>query len=371
MQIGDKVRFLNDVGGGTITGFQGKNIVLVQDEDGFDIPVMRDEVVVITTNEYNFERQPAPSTGGDKKANSPSLGGGRGEACTPSTAGSRGEAERKDGDRLNVTLAFVPANSRELSKTTFECYLVNDCNYYISYIYMSRENAVYQLRSQGVIEPNTKLYIEDIDHSMLNDIERVSVQLVAFKQNKPFALKQAVSTDFRIDTTKFYKLHTFRESLFFDEPALEYPIVKDDVPVRPLVISADELKRAMYEKQDNGQRTTDNGRRATDARMHSALSKPNQRPELIEVDLHAAELLDTTAGLTPADIKDYQLKVFRETMNQHLKDKGCRIVFIHGKGEGVLRQAIIQELKHSYKSCTYQDASFQQYGFGATMVIVH
>ena len=32
MKIGDKVRFLSEVGGGTVSGFQGKNIVLVEDE---------------------------------------------------------------------------------------------------------------------------------------------------------------------------------------------------------------------------------------------------------------------------------------------------------------------------------------------------
>ena len=39
MKIGDKVRFLNEVGGGKVTGFQGKDIVLVEDADGFDIPM--------------------------------------------------------------------------------------------------------------------------------------------------------------------------------------------------------------------------------------------------------------------------------------------------------------------------------------------
>ena len=39
MKIGDKVRFLSEVGGGVVTGFQGKDIVLVEDADGFDIPM--------------------------------------------------------------------------------------------------------------------------------------------------------------------------------------------------------------------------------------------------------------------------------------------------------------------------------------------
>ena len=58
MKIGDKVRFVNEVGGGIISGFQGKNneFVLVQDEDGFDIPVLRKDVVVIDTDDYNIAK---------------------------------------------------------------------------------------------------------------------------------------------------------------------------------------------------------------------------------------------------------------------------------------------------------------------------
>ena len=33
MKIGDKVRFLSEVGGGIVTGFQGKDIALVEDSD--------------------------------------------------------------------------------------------------------------------------------------------------------------------------------------------------------------------------------------------------------------------------------------------------------------------------------------------------
>lgn len=47
MKIGDKVRFLNDVGGGKITAFRPGGIVLVEDADGFDVPMPQNEVVVI------------------------------------------------------------------------------------------------------------------------------------------------------------------------------------------------------------------------------------------------------------------------------------------------------------------------------------
>ena len=58
MKIGDKVRFLSEVGGGIVTGFQGKDFVLVEDADGFDIPMPRRECVVIETDDYNMKRKP-------------------------------------------------------------------------------------------------------------------------------------------------------------------------------------------------------------------------------------------------------------------------------------------------------------------------
>jgi len=102
-------------------------------------------------------------------------------------------------------------------------------------------------------------------------------------------------------------------------------------------------------------------------------SKPvSQRlkADKIVVDLHAAELLDSTAGMSASDILEYQLDVFRKTLEQYKTKKGQKIVFIHGKGEGVLRQSIIHELNYKYKQYPYQDASFQEYGYGATQVTI-
>ena len=88
------------------------------------------------------------------------------------------------------------------------------------------------------------------------------------------------------------------------------------------------------------------------------------------VDLHASELLETTAGMSASDILNYQLDVFRKTLKEYEKKKGTKIVFIHGKGEGVLRKALVNELQYRYKGYSYQDASFQEYSYGATQVTI-
>ena len=66
VKIGDKVRFLSEVGGGVVTGFRGKDIVLVEDADGFDIPMPVRECVVIETDDYNVPT-PAAKAAAKKK----------------------------------------------------------------------------------------------------------------------------------------------------------------------------------------------------------------------------------------------------------------------------------------------------------------
>ena len=54
MKIGDKVRFLSETGGGRISGFRSGNIVLVEDEDGFEIPTQKSEIVVVESDKYIY-----------------------------------------------------------------------------------------------------------------------------------------------------------------------------------------------------------------------------------------------------------------------------------------------------------------------------
>ncbi|MDD4192198.1 MAG: hypothetical protein PHI28_12760, partial [Mangrovibacterium sp.] len=45
-KLGDRVKFLNDVGGGVVTKIVGKNMVHVENEDGFEIPVLLSEIIL-------------------------------------------------------------------------------------------------------------------------------------------------------------------------------------------------------------------------------------------------------------------------------------------------------------------------------------
>ena len=379
MKIGDKVRFLSEVGGGRVSGFQGKDIVLVEDEDGFEIPTSVRDVVVVEQDDYAMGKMISAKIEAQQKAEE--------HAATELHQDSRSiksilndhdeqtdmhvdeydaadreitfrapVQEREGGNKLSAYLAFVPVDIKEITHTRFETYIVNDSNYYIHYSYLVAEGNAWTLKSVGEVEPNTKLFIEEFGREVLNDMGRIGVQLTAYKKDKPFLLKPAIDVQFRIDPVKFYKLHVFEENEFFEQPSLLFTIVDNDEVARPLVVDSKRLKEQMYKDEK--------------IIAHEGKKKRQKDDGTLVIDLHADELLETTAGMNAADILHYQLDVFKKTMDENKKKKGQKIVFIHGKGEGVLRHALVHELNYRYKSCTYQDASFQEYGYGATQVTI-
>lgn len=228
MKIGDQVRFLSEVGGGRVSGFQGKDIVLVEDEDGFDVPMRITEVVVIGEEDYDTRHVVEVKLKQKSQAAAPPMEEELEPADKPITFRAKPE-ERKGGDKLSAYLAFVPMNVKELMQTRFESYLVNDSNYYLRYTLLSAEGTAYSVRSTGEVEPNTKAYIEEFGREDLQGLEHLCVQMLAYKRDKHFLLKPPVNVPLRIDGVKFYKLHTFEENDFFEEPALIYTIIENDV----------------------------------------------------------------------------------------------------------------------------------------------
>lgn len=398
MKIGDKVQFLSEIGGGKIAGFQGKDIVLVEDEDGFQIPTpISDLVVMGSGDEYSSSKSMVKSGEANdaKVSDSDTFNMSVKAKINAFDADVIGEEEeydaadrditfkakveeRKGGNVLNVYYAFVPDNIQELSKSSFDCFLVNDSNYYVHYLYMGVEGSSSTLRGEGELEPNTKLYVESFAYDQLNDIDRVRFQLLSFKRDKEFVTKPVCDVQFRVDKVKFYKLHTFQQNDFFDTPALLYPVVKNDEVAQLKPLDAEQL---ILDDVDESVAKSKKGR-LNNAVSYSKLKgleslgsskskhSKSSNDDILVVDLHADELLETTVGMEPSDILNYQMDYFHRILDENSRNKGRRIVFIHGKGEGVLRHALVSELRYRYKNYSYQDASFQEYGYGATQVTI-
>ena len=137
--IGDKVRFLNDVGGGTVTKIINKTTVAVQTDDGFEIPALDSELVLIgqgdeklksiipdkeTTGTKTISKKPVSAANADIKKHS-----------EPVVASHKEKKEEIDpqGNTVALYLAFVPENSSKLGAGNQSLYIINDSDYRVLY----------------------------------------------------------------------------------------------------------------------------------------------------------------------------------------------------------------------------------------------
>lgn len=97
-------------------------------------------------------------------------------------------------------------------------------------------------------------------------------------------------------------------------------------------------------------------------------SSERRKGELLEVDLHIHELLDKTGGMSNSEMIAVQIEHFERMLKSAEENRIPRVVFIHGVGQGVLRQEIRNLLKNYYPHCEFHDAPYSEYGYGATEV---
>ncbi|MCQ2148672.1 MAG: hypothetical protein MJZ16_14335 [Bacteroidales bacterium] len=97
-------------------------------------------------------------------------------------------------------------------------------------------------------------------------------------------------------------------------------------------------------------------------------SEKNPANDVMIVDLHM-EKIPEEEKIPWAENLECQLEYFRRIMRANFNRKGKKIVFIHGVGDGILKQALRKDLDELFAlHCTYAPASSEMFGLGATMV---
>lgn len=352
-KIGDTVRYLNNVGGGKIVRIEG-NLAIV-DDDGFETPVLLRECVVVRKAEDDMLIQSKLEQ--EQKTQTPT-------AKTPQYIPP--VEETSGGDILNIVLGFEPTDRLRLTQSDFDVTLINDSNYFLFFNLSTREsdNDKWTTRHASIVEPNTELWLGTFERSQLMLFDHLCLQYVAYKTNKEFTLKEPGLVKIKFDTSKFSKLHCLQPNRYFDKDVIAIEFVKDDTPLDRKYPTEEQLRRLSESVRTSAKSLAKN----SDRPKHT--TKPLNSDEPLVIDLHIDELVDSTVGMSKADMLNMQVDKFREVMDRNLRNYGKKIIFIHGKGEGVLRQALFKELNHRYKGHDVQDASFLEYGFGATQVTI-
>lgn len=236
---GDTVRYLNAVGGGKVLRVEGA--IAYVDDEGFETPVRTAELVVVLPAGHKSDTpgckmfdQQAFDVGRTNKRNKPEPVE-KEPAFVAAAVGPVEEEfpveETEYGDDMTLVIAFEPRNVKRLSETTIDALLVNDSNYFIDYQLLRKSgDAQWIVAFRGEAAPNELVELGSYTQESVHDLERFIFQAIAYKKDKPFETKMPVSISRKLDLTKFYKLHCFRPTTYFDTPVLEVPLVAETPP---------------------------------------------------------------------------------------------------------------------------------------------
>jgi hypothetical protein len=334
INIGDKVRFLNDVGGGTVIKIISKSQVIVQDDNKFEYPFPVSELIVVEKASTKTEEQPKEEEQKISKSN---------------------DIEIKADNNSEVLFAFV--KEKEENSSNFECFLINDSNFFIFYHIVLRGENGFEKIDAEILEPNTKVSVGKLSRSQINFSKEIITQMLFF--DHPYqTLHQMIERKIKIVPINFFQEYRFIENDFIDERAYIFELLKETQNRRDSINTQEEF-------DDNIQ----NKELSFDEEDKSKKFEPRKKAPTIEIDLHINQLVESVIGLSNAEILQIQMDVFHKTMTNAIMNKAGKVILIHGIGNGTLKSALRESLDVQYK-LNYEDASFKEYGFGATMVIL-
>ena len=339
---GDIVKFLNETGGGKVTKIIDKKTALVEIEEGFEFPYLISELIKVEIDDdltdYQKVSEPNKPDQIEKQLEEPQ------------------EEIQKDNEEINIYFAIVPENQLNPTEGNYDIVLVNDSNWYLLYL-LEFKKELYE-SYPGILQPNLQEIITSLTFEELKEYREIDIKILLYR-SKPHQKQETIHKKFVVRPDKLVDSYDFKPNDLFDGRAKIFVLLEKN-PLEDAIkkLKKKDIEQVKHKKEYESRKIN----------KHKNYRSPKQ-PEKIEVDLHIDALLDDTTGMTPKDILDYQMEVFKKELEKALKNPHIKkIIFIHGRGNGSLRTEIRKELQR--RKLKFSDASFQKYGFGATEVYV-
>ncbi|GAB4340931.1 MAG: DUF2027 domain-containing protein [Flammeovirgaceae bacterium] len=321
MNIGDRVRTLKSNHEGIITKLISENQIEVEIEDGFRIPFLKADLVVVAREEHSiWGDDKAAASGKDKKAPPVSEKG--------------------------LYLAITHFNDKQL-----EVNLVNNTDFAIPYIFGDDRDMGYFGISGGVLSPRSFQKVHELN---LDKFERWDALIIQFLFHR---LGVGTYREPIVKKMRF-KAQTFFKSL------KEVPIMRRE----GYLFQLDEEFRSLDAKNlsDKTDRVTDKPIEGQPAKQQPITpQKPTQLGKKKQIDLHAEKL--GIQKLNQEEILLEQLRVFENELDKAIFEGYDEIIFIHGVGLGTLKKEIQKRLSRHPHIAFYQDAQKEKFGYGATL----
>lgn len=354
-KVGDKVNFLSSVGGGRVTKIIDSRMVMVEVEDGFEIPTLMTDLVLDFRSQPQVSRQQqvVDQVQKEVKANE-LLEQERAEAAR------RGELRRfaKNTEKEGIYLAFVPHEQQWILTGAMDVMLVNHTPYEMLYTFTIREEAKFVNVDYGQVDRYKKVVIETISRDDLEYWLSGVVQAV-FTADESDAVLLPLNAPFALRPGRFFKEGSYSPSGVLGEKAVMICLSE----VIALRNSEGDFAKIMKEGMGSS-----NPKKAL-VKMEAPIDKHKTAVGEATVDLHIGALVDNILGLSSHDMFKIQIDYFKKMLDSAIASEYNKVTFIHGVGNGVLKNAIIEELKN-YKNTENRMASIAKFGVGAIDVII-
>ncbi|MBA4853349.1 DUF2027 domain-containing protein [Emticicia sp. BO119] len=332
MNIGDKVRLIHSKEEGIITRFLKDNVVEVEIEAGFKLPVLRRELAVVSTNEKQFFKpvQPASNTEIAKQ-----------KEFKPTIKADKG-----------IFLAFLPINDKSVA-----IYLVNNSDWHLPFSLTLNNGRIHVgllggvLRGKSTQKSNLELDIKEMEEWGSFSFQALYYTDGPFDERISLSKKMRVRTSSWVDHKKKAPLLDKEAYLYqLDSDEVEQAVAKPKEQEKKLVIDVNKLKEGMMEQKQS-----------------EVLPKNYEKPTQL-VDLHIEELTKNHRLMGNAEMLELQINTFMNKFEQAIASGMDEITFIHGVGNGVLRQEIQKRLSGHKNVAWFEDAQKEKFGYGATRV---
>ncbi len=336
-RVGDKVKFKDEPGMGIVTRIDEKGLVYVETEDGFERPVYPSDLM--HTEMYSPAEDAGRGAPAEREPEPPAA-----EAppqMVPDDAPPAGSGTTE------VLVGVVQRNEK------FAFYLINDSDYDLTFVFGRMKGGTEAvLLERGELEAGTKYLLAEL----LPEGEQVLYVQCLLYGDRRFVPRPPLDRQIPFGITAIPRSRAFRENPYFDERAWLVSLMPQAVP--PPVVDEQVKKKVLRSKGD-----VKPYRRKVMIRPDITGNEPVE-----EVDLHIEAIVENSTGMSNGEILEVQLARFETTLEGALRSGQKKIVFIHGLGQGRLKNEVRKRLEK--RGIAYQDAPYKEYGYGATLAVL-
>jgi hypothetical protein len=343
LQPGDKVTYINEKQSGVVTRIISADLVTVDIGDGFEIPTPVKELVKITQQ----ETKSVPPAKQQQESGKP-------PAAAPASL-------LKCLESGTISFAAVPAEINAVNTGPVAFILVNNSGSEFVFTSYALQHKSWFGLQRGVLTDKNTFELGVLSRNELMDVTSFLIQGHFFNPGKI----ESIAT---IRKEIPVLLPGFQDKLEGPEGIYAFArlfTIHQQGTVEPL--EAQLLKEKFSAKDLRESNASGNQQK----KKHGVDPDPDAilLTEKV-IDLHIEELVPNAHQLSNAEMIQIQLKRFHAEMDQALRSHIKKIVFIHGVGNGTLKNAIRQELR-SYPGVAFRDGNYFRYGSGATEIMIN